>query len=478
MAKRTLGIDIQRDGLAWVIIRAGLRQTEIEASGWLPYPDNPDPDAGLSAALRILKQKHNPSGLACVAAVTGQDIVCRTFQAPFRDRKKISQMLPLELEPTLLAPVEELVIDFQITGQHTPTPVLAMAMDRSRRDGYLAVLREAGFDPELMTLQGLPSAFLLARSLRDDAAVLLVDGDRENSLFFMIAQGQIIFVRNWTLPRSGAAPEAALGVGIRRTLAALSAQTQPPAELPSVVLTPRTAAAYQEQDLADILDMSVHVLNLRTVMSAPVAGPWPDDRCQDALALCLYAPAAHQGFNFFRTTFPLKKFILQNKRHFVRIAAMGILLIGLLMTDVGLDIRRGRAQLDTLNAAARDILTTTFPDTRNVVDPMQQMVVNLRRTRGQASGYAGHHSIYRKIDILNEVSRALPTGLDIQLSQLVAGRDQLQLTGTTDTFEAVNQAKTMLEKKAMFQTLTIVSANMDPATERVRFKLSADYQTP
>lgn len=478
MAKRTLGIDIQHDGLAWVIVRAGIRHVDIEKSGWISFPNGSGHDTDLPAALSTLKEDINPSGLTCVAALPGRDIVCRTSQAPFRDRKKIRQILPLDIEPTLPMPVEDLVFDFQLTEVTTVPTVLTAALARSRRDTFLAALRAAGFDPEILTFRGLSSAFLAARHLSEDDASVLVDGDQEHCLFFLIRNGSVIHIRNWTLPLSAGRLEATLARGIHQTLAAFSDQSERPVALETVYLTAAAAGCYDRQQLGDDVGAAVSTLALREVTAANITGGWPEERCQEALALCLYAPQAEKGLNFYRTTFPLQKIIFQNKAHFVRTAVLGVLLAGLFMADVALDIRRSQARLHALNQTAHDILTTTFPATRNVVDPLQQMVVKLRESRGEASALTGGHAGPRKIDLLNELSRAMPPQLDIHLSQLVAGEEQLQLSGTTDTFEAVNQAKSALEKQTLFQKLTIVSANMDPTTERVRFKLTADYTMP
>jgi hypothetical protein len=109
---------------------------------------------------------------------------------------------------------------------------------------------------------------------------------------------------------------------------------------------------------------------------------------------------------------------------------------------------------------------------------MQQMLVNVRELRAETAASPGSQNSPPKIDILNELSLAMPTALDIRISQLVAGRERLQISGTTGSFEAVNQAKTALEKRAVFKKLTIVSANMDQGAGRVRYKLTADYNIP
>jgi hypothetical protein len=93
MAKRTLRIDIQHEGMARVIVRAGIRYVDMEKSGWISFPNESGRDLDLPAALSTLKEDINPSGLTCIAALPDRDIVCRTSQDPFRDRKKIRQTL-------------------------------------------------------------------------------------------------------------------------------------------------------------------------------------------------------------------------------------------------------------------------------------------------------------------------------------------------------------------------------------------------
>ena len=101
------------------------------------------------------------------------------------------------------------------------------------------------------------------------------------------------------------------------------------------------------------------------------------------------------------------------------------------------------------------------------------MIVKVRemKTRNLT---AASDSQTSQIDILDAISKTLPNTLDIHVSQWVSGTERVQLTGTTDTFEAVNQAKELLEKITFFDKITIVSANMDQNQGRVRFKLAID----
>ena len=103
------------------------------------------------------------------------------------------------------------------------------------------------------------------------------------------------------------------------------------------------------------------------------------------------------------------------------------------------------------------------------------MIVNLGQMRTYELGsLSGLHVL--QTDILAEISKALPQSLDFHVSQFVSSPDRVQLNGTTDTFEAVNQAKELLDKADLFDNVTIVAANMDSNAGRVRFKLAIDLK--
>jgi hypothetical protein len=145
----------------------------------------------------------------------------------------------------------------------------------------------------------------------------------------------------------------------------------------------------------------------------------------------------------------------------------------LFMANVYLDIRQAEKRTALLETEAATVLREAFPETRNIVNPLQQMIVNMRDMRAQDQTLSGsRHAL--QINILDTLSKALPQTLDIHVSQLVAGLERVQLSGTTGSFEAINEAKEHLEKTAFFGDITIVSASMDQNAGRVRFKLNID----
>ena len=476
MAKRTLALDIQDDGIDWVILRSGIRKVAIEKTGRLAcrIDDGFDPDA--VPALKGLRDALNTPGSSCIAAITSRGLFTRLIPVPFHDKRKIRQILPLELEATLPVAVDELYLDFQTVGNGGNPAALTVAMPKTKITARLQLLHEAGLDPVLVTFSGLPAAALLAAGPQGENVSLLIDGDDHHCMLFLVGSHQILFIRSWPPPASDSDPADKLKRAIDQTVEAIAQVLPDATEIQSIYLTPRSARNYAPEQLATVVDCPVEVFDVNQSNTIALAGDLPDDHNQGALALGLYEPLAEKGLNLFRPTFPLKRFLQQNQKRFIQTGVLAAILMALFMVDVYLDIRRTETHANFLKTETEAILKRAFPETRNIVNPVQQMIVKLRETQAyEPASSKGPGPA--QIDVLNTISRALPPKLDIHVSQLVSGTERVQISGSTGTFEAVNEANELLEKTSFFDKITIVSANMDQKTNRVRFKLAADLRS-
>ena len=473
MAKHTLALDIKAHGIDWVLLRAGLRKVTIEKSGQLVCRLEDAEKPGAVAALKGLRDAIASPGLKCIAAIEGHGLFARCLNVPFRDRRKVRQILPLELEATLPVAIDALAMDFQMVGNGGAPKVLSAAMTKTQIDFYLQLLREAGLDPMLMTFSGLPAAMLLAAGPLGEQPTLLIEGDSDHSILFVIGNHRLQFLRSWTPPATVDEPMIRLKQAIEQTHEAIVQVFGDQLPLGNIFLTPRTARHFAPEALAAALECEVAVFDLTRSSPTTLTGELAGGYGQGALALGLYEPMAEKGFNFFRGTFPLKRFVQQHRKQFIRTGALAAVMVILFLTSIFFDIRRNDARAQSLKQAAEATLKETFPDIRNIVNPLQQMIVKLREAR--ADNLASPRGAQAtKIDILRAISQSLPPRLDIHVVQLVAGAERVQINGTTGTFEAVNEAKGHLEKSGFFDTITIVSANMDQRAGRVRFRLSAD----
>ena len=117
---------------------------------------------------------------------------------------------------------------------------------------------------------------------------------------------------------------------------------------------------------------------------------------------------------------------------------------------------------------------TTFPDVKKVVDPMQQMRVRIDELR-KISLLPSDGNNALAIDILNNISKSIPSNIDAKFTRTVIGENNVVINGDTDTFNSVDTVKSRLEQVEAFQSVTIVSTTKEDASNRIKFRLKITY---
>ena len=105
MSRKILGLDIQNDAIAAVLLRTTLKGRNIEAYAYVPLTDQDTLEDGLASVLAILAETADLAGAACIAAYPADAVSYRNVRVPFKEPKKIRQILPFELEPELPLPI-------------------------------------------------------------------------------------------------------------------------------------------------------------------------------------------------------------------------------------------------------------------------------------------------------------------------------------------------------------------------------------
>lgn len=140
---------------------------------------------------------------AFVLCATTMYSMVRTLKIPFRGRRRVATAVPFELEPYLAFPIEDLLVDFTITGERSgETNVLAVGSRREMLDEQMAILSAAGVEAEAVGLDaaGLTALWLAGRKgLKGGHAILHV---REHSAILAITKNKtLVYFRH--IPRSG-----------------------------------------------------------------------------------------------------------------------------------------------------------------------------------------------------------------------------------------------------------------------------------
>jgi type II secretion system protein L len=462
-----------------VLINSRLKGNWIQAHAYIPFPEQAEGNSALTSALEALAAQFDVAGCVCIVSFPADQVYFRNIQVPFKHAKKIRQILPFELEPTMPLPVERLIIDYHkidVENAAENTELIAAAVDTSRLESYLELLSEFDIDPEIVTVGGYPAAVCLALQTDIPENTLLVDVTNDKGTLFGLSSGQLVLVRSVPSGSVAASRLKMLCQNIERTLYALEEASNYGFKPDKIFLTgPVSAGNGFEAEMAQQLEIPTQQTDLINDAAVRISNrpteSWKADQMDNALALALMEVSGAKGLNFRKGPFAITKRWVEHKKRIIRSGVLAAVVLLLLLTSITIDYYSQKNRLNALNTQIKEIFQSTFPDVKKVVDPLHQMREKIKAVQRASLFPAGAQNNTLMVGVLNEISQRIPGGIDVQFTRMVIGDDSVVIAGDTDTFNSVDTMKNRLETAKIFETVTIVSTNKDKSGNRIRFRL-------
>ena len=481
MSRNILGLDIRNDAVSAVLVRSGIKTSRIEAHEHIPVSDQNDIASCIDSLLKSLVKQTDISGSICIASFPANQISYRNIKVPFKEQKKIKQILPYELESTLPFLVDDLIIDYNSiklqgrSGSADYTDVVAVAVEKSALKSYLNTLASFNIKPKIVTVGGYPTALCLSNDTTVPENRLFVDMGNRNCSVFILVAGQICLIRSFPTSTAGSSIEKSFCNEIKRTLydsEEIFGFNFQPEEIFITGCNPDTVN--YKQDIERMLGISVKRTDLLSHTGFAGKNPelsWKPEQMDNALALALTEIEGFKVFNFRKGPFAAKNYWVEHKKSLIKTGILAGLVLALIFINIVLETHSMEKKLASLNNQITGIFKTTFPDVKNIVDPIQQMRVKLKEAQKSSmfSGETGKHT--HAIDILKDISEFTHKDIDVNLTNLVVDMESVLIAGDTNRFNAVDDIKRRLEQSDLFNKVTISSANMDKSDNRVHFKL-------
>ncbi len=479
MSRNVLGIDIRKESISAVLVKTSLRENRIDAHAHVPISDSAEDENPFKTALKSLCSEIDTDGCDCVVSISADHFSYRILQIPFKDSKKIKMVLPFELEPTVPYPVEDLFIDFidlGSAGHNDHTDVIAVAVPKSELTPYLGTLNAIKIDPEIVTLSGLPAALCLANQTDAGKNQLFLKIDKALSTLFIAIDGGIKLIRSFPTPVTDDTKAGSLGAFVHRTLSAFGELSHSEYQPPNMVVTGSGLnGANFDADISRFLDLPVKRLNFADHLSIPIDGehnkPWDPDLMDNALALALMEIEGIRALNFHKGGFAAKKFIVKHKKYLIKTGILAASVLALLLFNVIAESYTLNRRIDRFNRQITGIFQETFPEVKRIVDPFQQMQIKVLEAKKNAVFETAMTSQIINIDILNNISKSISDSITVDITRMVISPDNVLISGTTDTFEAVDDIKSKLEQIDAFKKVTINSTNKDRSGKEIRFQM-------
>ncbi len=198
MSRKILSLEIREESIAAVLLDSSFKGSLLEMQGYFPIPADKEGNEGVKKALQAIVETFKPFGATCVLGIPATIVSVRNLSVPFHDIKKIRQILPFELEPTLPIPVEDLIFDFEAVKHDKQQDLLTFSVEKTEIQRYLDLLEAVHLRPAVIMPGGYAAARFISTMTNDSGDFLFIDTGEGNHTIYAVCSGHVRMVR--TLP--------------------------------------------------------------------------------------------------------------------------------------------------------------------------------------------------------------------------------------------------------------------------------------
>ena len=471
MPQQVLALEIDAHELKAALIETTFRDYRVVGV----YRDPVRPaDGSLAEQLSAFLQRHQLAPTTVLSSIPGDQVSLRTFFLPFRDRRRLDQTVPFELESQVPFGLDDVVVDYQVVHRdRTGSSVLAALVQRKDLEDHLAVLAAAGLDPKIVDFESLAALNVLSlMGPALPATFAYIGGGAHRAVVALYRNRHLVGVRTLvgtevthdgagegadddsaTPMTDGGQPAvdrdraAAMVAEIRWTLLSLNgAPLDDP--LPCVVagdgpifdaviaaLTARTDLAVQRLEDAPMRNLPAPVRAQLAAFASPLG-----------LALREVAPDGALGVNFRQGEFAYHRGQDELRRGLLRSGILAAAVVVLFLTHAYMDFRQLATRLAAVDEEIYNVYAQTLPDAPRVPDPKAQIQAEIdaaQRKLQMLGGLVAAGGV-TAIDVLRTITNAVPDTIKMDTDEYVMDTDGVRMKVKTDSFESVDAIKQQL----------------------------------
>jgi general secretion pathway protein L len=495
LLKNVLGLDLGSHTVKAVEFQQGLRGLE---PAQLRLHPRSELEGTTAEGLRRFIDAHDLSTDHVVCALPGDRVSTRRLHFPFRERRKLAQAIPYELEGLIPFDLDEVIIDWTLgTSEAGGADVTATVVQCQAVADLLDLLEAAGCPPRVVEAEGLALGNLAALFDLSGTRLVVDLGHRKTTVCLMVDE-QAVAARS--LPIGGMALTRALskdlGLSIddaehhkceeglfemgfnSRSPSALAQLDRiareimrtaeafedvlggPPAErLDEITLVGGGARLHRiDEYLADRLGVSCRKLSLpdEAEGAALVAGGDPLVFAP-AIALALRGTGkARTRMNFrqgpfaYRTSW--RQLFVPEMRPTV--IWLGVLLALLFLTGLN-SIWMQSIRADRFESRGAQIYVERFPDAPPPARPMVAMRQAVDEARDKAEFLGLYGGNLSALDLLTEISTRVPEDLKVRFEEVSIDRKVVRVKVSAENYEAADRLENVLKAAPHFEAASV-----------------------
>ncbi|MBN2514496.1 MAG: PilN domain-containing protein, partial [Deltaproteobacteria bacterium] len=210
--------------------------------------------------------------------------------------------------------------------------------------------------------------------------------------------------------------------------------------------------------------------------SEDIIKDWNPLVMNQALALATRETKKGTGFDYGQGEPGLRRKYEKYKKDFKWVAVLIVLIFALFGINTFLDYHYDKVRVKQLKQEITRVFKKTFPDVTRIVDPLQQMKVQISETRklSMAPNRIGSGSAV--LNILNDMARLVPESTDFLITSFSFDGNTVEIKGETDNFNTVDVIKNNLGNSSYFSNVKISSASLIKQRNRIGFDLKLELR--
>ncbi len=508
MPEKILGLDIGTDSIKAVQIRTGLRGYEVVSSNLVKISG----EEGLDKAFDELSRLQLFKDSICVTVLGSRHFFFRDITLPFKDKKKISQTIPYELESLIPRPADEVVIDYVIKSQSDQTEIFSAAVEISKIAGLLEQLKKYSIDASVIDIDAAAiAAKIMAAGDRETTCTTLLDIGAADTTLVVFDNRGIASIRrlpfggnditkaiseNLNIDFSDAEEKKITGTDgiteeatfatlerffseVKNTLNFLEVKGSLK-ESPSRIFITGGGALFPPllKKMETFFSIPVIAADISTsdeiTFEKQSQGNWNPMLMNQALALATREAKKGAAFNFARGAFEPKRKYEKFRKDVKWVGITLAVIFFMLGLDLFIDYHYDKNRLNGLNRDITAVFKKTCPEVTKIVDPIQQLKVKIEEARNPASG-SGSLGL-KVLDLVKDISRLVPQSTDFLITSFTFDGTSIKIKGETDNFNTVDNIKNSLVKSEYFKDVNISSASLIKDGSRVGFDLGIEIK--
>jgi general secretion pathway protein L len=488
MPQHVLGIALDTASITLVRLTGSMKSYDVTLAAQYPLPqhDEPQEQAALQRqALHTLLDPLRLHGDTILVALPAHHAVLRNLTFPFKEPRRIYQILKNALDEHMPFEPEEVVADFHSlpSEDRSAARLLVVGMPEEVIATSLELLQEVGLEPAVLDLDvfGLANAALLGCTALP-ARTVLVDVNAERTLLTLLDRGTPVLARSlaYSCPEDAETLETYVGrlsKHLQQTYYACENILQQP-YVPDLLLVSGVrgeqasllAKALQEADNLPAEAWRITAAAYKADQTSLLA---PDLACH-AVAFGMALRGLHRracGVNLRRERFALHKGLEELRGRFIVLGILTVGVIGLGIASLYLNTSYKAQRYAQLQDEITRVFRATLPEAR-MVQPAVQLREKIRELEERLKAFGGMTGAQLSgLQILHEISARTPPSITLNVDNLSITTGATDLGGSTESYDDVVKLKNALEASPFFPIVKITNTKTDVGN-KISFKLA------